>query len=171
MKKLLSYIFTLTIVAMYIVSTMGYGIHECTHDGTKDVVVLFGETPCEYIHSHIDGDGHIYVHSHNPAAHGACALSADSPRSCRSCGCEGKWTYKHDDNCCHTTVYSITHDQTIEDNADIVVPCVYIDFALLYPSVISADNLFPGHIGENISFRQIYQGWESLCISNRTLRV
>ncbi len=44
---------SILLVGMYLISSMGYGIHECMHKGTKDVVLLFGEIPCQCSH-----DGH-----------------------------------------------------------------------------------------------------------------
>jgi len=62
----------LAVIALYIVSTMGYGVHRCTADGTASLILLFGESPCEYVHSHMDGHGNTYTHSHAPGEHHNC---------------------------------------------------------------------------------------------------
>lgn len=174
MRKLLSCIVALLVVAIYIVSTMGYGIHECKHDGTKDVIVLFGETPCEYIHSHVDGKGHLYTHTHHAKSCTACAADA-------SCACYGEMPdtgeneaagYHHDGNCCHTTVYSITHDQTLENDVDIAVSYIYLGFAALHPLMLSTSFLQAPELPVH-SFLQerLPVAGAELYISNRTLRV
>lgn len=128
MKKYISYLLLLVIAGIYVVSTMGYGIHECTHDGTKDVVVLFGETPCEYVHSHIDENGHIYTHSHAAGAHGVdcdCASCADIA-SCSCGGDHSDGSYLHNGNCCTTTVFALSHDQVNSQNTLAeVLPAVF----------------------------------------------
>lgn len=176
MRKLFSYLFALLVAAIYIVSTMGYGIHECKHDGTRDVIVLFGETPCEYIHSHVDGKGRLYTHAHHTTGCTACAGDA----SCACCGEmldtgeNGAAVYHHDGNCCHTTVYSITHDQTLENDVDIAVSYIYLNFAALHPLMFSSSFLQAPELPVKYLSRERLQGagaGEELYLSNRTLRV
>lgn len=166
MKKFLSCLFLLAVVAMYIVSTMGYGIHECKHDGSKDVIVLFGETPCEYVHSHLDSEGHVYTHAHNPEQHKKYIKQV----SCGCGQCAVADAYVHTGECCRTTVFSVSSDQTIEDNANIAVPFFYIDFALCPLNLsfsFSQNSLFPViGIKDDIPFTQ-----RDLCISNCISRV
>lgn len=83
---------------------MGYGVHECAKEGSRDVILLFGETPCEYLHSHLDEQGNIFTHAHEPE------------HSCSHKGCSHA---KHDSNCCHTLVYTVTSDQTVSDNSNL----------------------------------------------------
>ncbi|MEF9987081.1 MAG: hypothetical protein RSC28_06375 [Bacteroidales bacterium] len=166
MRKIFTYLFSVTIVVVYLISTMGYGVHECNHDGTKDVIVLFGETPCEYVHSHIDKDGHVYTHAHNPKNHKASEKHVHC--SCKECAVAD--SYVHSDNCCHTTVYGVTYDQTLEDNVDISVPFIYIDFAV-QPAILSC-SLFQSVV--TIALRiphKIPNNKGDLYISNNTLRV
>lgn len=174
MRKVLSYLFTLVVVAIYIVSTMGYGVHECKLDGTKDIVVLFGETPCEYIHSHIDKSGHIYTHAHDAAGSKTveaqcgcgCALTADALAEGNTA------SFEHNDNCCHTTVYSITHDQTIEDNAAIAISYMYIAFALRPLDLSYSFPLSPVFLGSLSRLKEKKTGIEGeLYLSNKTFRV
>lgn len=176
MRKLLSCLFALLVVAIYIVSTMGYGIHECKRDGTRDVIVLFGETPCEYIHSHVDGQGHLYSHTHHAKSCIACV--GDS--SCACCGEipdtgeNGAAVYHHDGNCCHTTVYSITHDQTLENDVDIAVSYIYLDFAALHPLILSSSFLQAAELPVRSLSQERLTGVGAggdLYLSNRTLRV
>lgn len=96
----------LAVIALYIVSTMGYGVHRCTADGTASLILLFGESPCEYVHSHMDEHGNTYTHSHAPGEHHNC-------------------THHHGENghegCCTTDVYMVSEDQTTsDDNFDMV---------------------------------------------------
>lgn len=88
------------------ITTMGLGLHECKHDGTKNVIVFFGETPCEYVHSHIDSNGHIYCHKH----------AATVNNSCDKCDhyFHG-YSYVHTGNCCSTTSYVLTVAQLLQD--------------------------------------------------------
>lgn len=170
MRKLFSCLFAPLVVAIYIVSTMGYGIHECKHDGTRDVIVLFGETPCEYIHSHVDGKGHLYTHAHHAKSCTACACCGETPDT----GEPGTAVYHHDGNCCHTTVYSITHDQTLENDVDIAVSYVYLNFAALHPLVFSSSLLQAPELPVKYLSPERLPGagaGEELYLSNRTLRV
>lgn len=144
-----------SVMAMYVVSTMGYGLHECKHDGTRDVVVLFGETPCEYIHSHIDDDGHIFTHAHSAA----CDCGADHS------------SYEHDGNCCHTTVYSVTADQTVEDSSTSFQPSVKICFVPLVPQDIPAGEFFPESVKPFGRGGKMPPGGDAVYIRNGILRV
>lgn len=154
MRKIGSYLFILLVVAMYVVSTMGYGIHECKHDGTRDVIVLFGETPCEYIHSHVDDTGHIFTHAHT-----ACDCGMDHV------------VYEHDGNCCQTTVYSVTTDQTVEDSNLSVQPSVKICFVPLIPQGGPAAEFFPESVKPLAWLGKTPPGGSVVCILNGVLRV
>ena len=114
-------------VGMYIVSTMGYGIHECSHDGTKVMMVLFGETPCEIAHSE-GGNTH--------------------ERKCVCCRYDDSGSVSHDSECCNTEVYVLTSDQVTSSGTEDINPM----FASLYISVengsnvtdLSKNSAFPG---------------------------
>ena len=114
-------------VGMYIISTMGYGVHECSHDGTKNMMILFAETPCETAHS---GEN-----------------EASGSRKC-SCCIDASGSLSHNDDCCNTEVYVLTHDQVASSSTDDVNPV----YASLYISVenggsiidLSNTSAFPG---------------------------
>lgn len=119
-------------MALYIVSTMGYGVHRCTTDGTASLILMFGESPCEYVHSHVDEHGNAYIHSHAPEMHDqACChghhadCGSDHWDSCSAHHSgeqheEGCASHNHEQEhggCCSTDVYVLTQDQnTVEDN-------------------------------------------------------
>lgn len=123
----------LAVMALYIVSTMGYGVHKCTSDGTASLILLFGESPCEYVHTHVDEHGNSYTHSHAPGKHEEACGHGHHEGECgghHGNGCGGHHTAGHHDGscvgaghaeehdgCCSTDVYVLTHDQnTVEDN-------------------------------------------------------
>lgn len=93
----------IAVTLLYLVSTMGYGVHECIAEGTKDIIVLFGESPCEFVHthSHKSDYGNTSAHHH---AHNAL---------CESGHCNHH-TLLHGAGCCKTTVYSATQDQQVK---------------------------------------------------------
>lgn len=114
MKSLMRNMAFLAVITLYIVSTMGYGVHRCTADGTASLILLFGESPCEYVHSHMDGHGNTYTHSHAPGEHHNC--DGEHHHEC---------THNHGEDehegCCTTDVYMVSEDQTTsDDNFDIV---------------------------------------------------
>lgn len=155
MKKIVSYLLMLSVAILYVVSTMGYGIHVCKHDGTQDVIVLFGETPCEFIHSHLDGTGYIYTHAHAAA-----------------CNCGTDHTdYEHDENCCHTTVYSVTPDQTVADNITSLEPSVQLSFTALVPSGIALEAFFPEEIPSGDVAGKVPPGKDAVYLRYGVLRV
>lgn len=99
MKSFAKVILVLAVSLLYVVSTMGYGVHRCVVDGTASVVLLFGEAPCDYAHQHEqhgDGEcGHRHGESHD---------------------CSSHENHEHDGNCCSTSVYVLTQDQdTVQD--------------------------------------------------------
>ena len=108
MKNCISYLFSVIIVGLYILSTMGYGVHECSHNGTKNMMVLFGESPCE--------------HSHSKARAQKCS-------KCKCCACCGsaksaEGSAEHGGKCCTTEVYVLTQDQVNSQNASVDGPAV-----------------------------------------------
>ena len=115
-------------VGMYIISTMGYGIHECSHDGTKNMMVLFAETPCEI--------------AHKSSEEGLAA------NRCSCCQSDLTDSASHNNECCNTEVYVLTHDQVASSSAEDINPM----FASLYICVengggiidLSKHSAFPG---------------------------
>ena len=108
MKNCISRILMSIMVGMYIISTMGYGIHECSHDGTKNMMVLFAETPCEVAHQS-SGDG-------------------SGAKRCSCCQSDLTDSASHNNDCCNTEVYVLTHDQVASSSSEDINPM----FASLY---------------------------------------
>ena len=106
MKNCISYLFSAIIVGLYILSTMGYGVHECSHNGTKNMMLLFGESPCE--------------HSHSKAKAQKCG-------KCKCCACCGssqsaEESTVHSGKCCTTEVYVLTQDQVNSQSTSVDGP-------------------------------------------------
>lgn len=122
MKKALRNILFFAVALLYIISTMGLGVHKCTDEGTASLILLFGETPCEWVHTHVDSEGNSYTHSHAPGEH--------HPHHCNGGDdtghCSGEHDYccadEHSSNCCSTSVYTITHDQNTTEDFQVSVP-------------------------------------------------
>lgn len=107
MRNFVKGVILMAVALLYIVSTMGYGVHSCTVDGTAEVIMLFGETPCESAHSEQE-------HSNSQNCSGSCTSECH-----------------HSDNCCSTNVYVVTQDQNIlEDNISFTPQCLPINFEL-----------------------------------------
>lgn len=119
LKSYLTYAFSIGLLLVYLMGTMGVGTHECTHNHQRSVILFFGEDPCEYLHSHIDSNGHIYTHSHAPQAEGLCGCGhSDCP--------EGKsgFNLKEEghNGCCTTTAYVLSHEQVSQHNLSVDAP-------------------------------------------------
>lgn len=116
MKKWISYIVSVIVVGLYLLSTMGYGIHECSVSGTKNMIVLFGESPCEYVHhgkkSQECSCGSCCAGSHagHSASKGECHTEAihKLEHCAEDNGLHGE---EHDSNCCTTKTFVLSHDQ------------------------------------------------------------
>lgn len=108
MRRTFLCICSIVMVVIYMISSMGLGLHECRLDGTKKIIVFFGESPCEYSHSHIDENGNIYSHSHS---------DSDSHFLDSSCKC----TKHHDNNCCKTISYVLSDEQLLLESHSILV--------------------------------------------------
>lgn len=102
-SNIFSCITAIVIMLLYLVSTMGYGVHECKAEGTKDIIVLFGESPCEFVHTHNHTSGYDNSVAHHHAHNALCAK-----------GCCSHHTTLHGAGCCKTTVYSATQDQQVK---------------------------------------------------------
>ena len=104
------------VAILYVVSTMGYGVHKCNAEGTASLILLFGETPCEYVHSHTDSNGNTYTHAHHPGNH-SCS------HGCTHHPDDQHHTDEHNhEDCCSTSVYVLTHDQNTNDSSQWDVP-------------------------------------------------
>lgn len=95
MKRIVSYLFPVLLVAVYLISTMGCGVHKCTADGTYDVMILFGESICESAHPE-NGNGPVC----------SCGLNHILAE-------DGE---HHDGDCCSTDTYVLSQDQVTSNN-------------------------------------------------------
>lgn len=124
MKTFIRNILFVAVALLYTLSTMGYGIHRCKDDGTASLIVLFGETPCDWVHSHTDEHGNTYTHVHNPQEHGDCGngchdtsgLGDSSDHNQCNGNCE------HSSNCCSTSVYVLTAPQNTTEEVEVEAP-------------------------------------------------
>lgn len=132
MKSFVKGILFLSVTILYVVSTMGFGVHRCTSDGSASVMLLFGNAPCAYAHSH----GEEGYHLHSCDAH-----SAEDHR-CAESECGGE-EHHHTDDCCTTDIYVVTHDQTLTDDNNFAAPQLSFDAAFInyQPLVVEAGNL------------------------------
>ena len=76
------------LIAVYLLSYIGFSIHTCSCEGTTQISVLIGNPSCESLHTHIPiskGDFHHCEHH-------------------------------HDDGCCSTEVLVMTSEQTSPDH-------------------------------------------------------
>ena len=110
MNKILRNIFLVAVAALYIFSTMGYGVHKCSSEGTASLILLCGVVPCESAHS---GSAHSGTHSDTH-------LDTDS----HECGCchNDDCGNSHDKDCCSTNVYKVSHDQAAAETDIDIAP-------------------------------------------------
>ena len=114
------------VAILYVVSTMGYGVHKCNAEGTASLILLFGETPCEYLHSHTDSNGNTYTHAHHPSGH-TCSHGCSHHHN------DEQHTGEHShEDCCSTSVYVLTHDQNTNDSSQWDVPQPQLLAAMLW---------------------------------------
>ena len=113
-KKIVTFSLSLSLLVMYMIASMGMGLHECSHDGTSKLIVFFGESPCSYAHSHIDTHGHLYTHTHlTVPGHFHKHLSDGSVKEIGNIA--NTTEYQHDGHCCKTTAFVLSHEQKIQD--------------------------------------------------------
>ena len=77
MQKVIRYLFSLLVLLAYMVTSIGFGVHECSAKGTKHILLINSDMPCEQIHNH-------------------CSCSSDS------CSSD-----KHSNNCCSTEIHHL----------------------------------------------------------------
>ena len=117
MKQIMRDMLFIMVAALYVVSTMGYGVHKCDAEGTASLILLFGETPCEYVH-HPDSHtcSHGCTHHHDDEQH----------------------TGEHShEGCCSTSVYVLTHDQNTNDSSQWDIPQPQLFAAILWDDTMS----------------------------------
>lgn len=111
MANLVKYTLTSLLLVAYFVTSPGFGIHECSTEGTRDILVLTSQTSCDEIHTHC---------------------------SCESQGCQES---KHDSNCCKTEIHHLDLDYNIvEITSSIPVYFCALEFATLPFSDINISN-------------------------------
>ena len=132
MKSFVKGILFLSVTILYVVSTMGFGIHRCTSDGSASVMLLFGNSPCAYAHTH--GDEGYHFHS--------CDADHADGHHCTDSECRGEESH-HSEDCCSTDVYVVTHDQTVTDDNNFTVQQFLLDAAYINyrPLVVVTENL------------------------------
>ncbi len=62
MKRASRYILCLLVIAAYVFSYTGVGIHTCHDDGSRHLVWLLGDVSCEAIHHHSHEADHDHHH-------------------------------------------------------------------------------------------------------------
>ncbi len=70
-------IFSLLVLAAYMVASVGFGVHECSAKGTKHILLINSDRSCEQIHHHC------------------------------SCSIEGCSSNSHFNNCCFTEIHQL----------------------------------------------------------------
>ncbi|MCK9625131.1 MAG: hypothetical protein M0R23_01535 [Bacteroidales bacterium] len=112
MKNFIRNSFCLILIPVYLFAYMGFGLHECTAEGTKDLFLLMGDTSCESIHSH----SHEHLHKQSGVVHTHAHIYGHhhEAEECH-CNCTGHTEY-HTANCCETAVYVITDTQNDESD-------------------------------------------------------
>lgn len=136
MKKALLKILSCVVAILYIFSCMGYGVHKCSCSGVSNLILLFGESPCEYIHPDHAREHNMHCHcaEHNvaqSAEHCCCGnhLAENSNESsvfhniidgtetgccCNSnsnCGNNEGVCSSECNNCCSTSVFVLTDER------------------------------------------------------------
>lgn len=120
MKSLPKHIFCVVLILTYVLSYMGFGIHECMCEGTKDLILMMGDTSCEAIHSHT----HPHLHTGCSESHTHPHIVGHHHGDEEGCCCGDHSTLDHNENCCNTNIYIVSADQDAGKDllADIVVP-------------------------------------------------
>ena len=155
MRKTFSHIVMLALTLCYVLSTMGYGVHHCDHDGTSNVVLCYGESPCEHCHEHEhdqaygpdhgicdtdhDGSGRCQCNacksgtsvSHDSAKSGSAQVEGGCKCSSRMSAEPAKGAcdvceYHHSSKCCHTRIFRISSEQVLQDGSQCPAAGVYL---------------------------------------------
>ena len=139
MKSFVKGILFLSVTILYVVSTMGFGVHRCTSDGSASIMLLFGNAPCAYAHSHGEEGYHLHtcdaasVHEHHD--HEPCEEHDHHGQE-----------HHHTEDCCSTDVYVVTHDQTLTDDNNFAAPLFPFDAAFInYRPLIVEQADFTGY--------------------------
>lgn len=84
MQKVIRYLFSLLVLLAYMFTSIGFGVHECSAKGTRQILIINIDRPCEQIHDYC---------------------------SCNSKSCSAN---QHSHNCCSTEIYhlDLAYDNT-----------------------------------------------------------
>jgi hypothetical protein len=108
-KRIYIYIFSTLLIALYLLSYVGFAVHKCSCEGSTSISLLVGNPSCEHLHAHISlydnsqCDEHIHHCAHN-----------------------------HHDKCCTTEVLVLTSDQDTPESVDFVIPAESPLFSSLF---------------------------------------
>jgi len=139
MKRDSFYILLLGVVCVYITMNVGYGMHNCSKDGTSKVMLLTQEKPCSCNHHDKEPD------------------NDDLPECCRNAG-QPDEPDEPDDRCCETLIYILDTEQTVADCIQVKVPVavwavvpqiINNDLCVLYESTLVAFHVAGIALGPN----------------------
>ncbi|MDD2595340.1 MAG: hypothetical protein PHD11_05925 [Bacteroidales bacterium] len=142
MNKVFRNIFCVLVTLLYISSYMGFGIHECKTDGTKDLILMVGDTSCEAIHTH----SHEHLHSDSGVCHThshICDQHHGVEADC--CECNHSGSHLHSSDCCNTNVYVVSDVQN--SSSDTLVK-VFAPELSLESVFIVAETVSPALVAE-----------------------
>lgn len=131
MKKLAVNILFLSVTLLYIMSTMGVGVHKCATEGTASLIILYGDSPCSRAHSHDEGE---CMHHHD--GHSCCSHKE----------CHSEESQEHSNDCCSTSVYVITPDQDLGSEHKIVPPASDVSVVLPVPVSMVQEDVVQGSL-------------------------
>ena len=113
MKRLSGHIVLLALALCYVLSSMGYGVHHCDHDGSNNLVLCYGESPCEHCHEH---DACSKVHSSGHCCSCTDAMksySSDSKQTSGHCSCNEQNNCEC--NCAGNDDYNVTSKRSCNE--------------------------------------------------------
>lgn len=136
MKSLLKYFFCTVLICVYVFSYMGFGLHECKCEGTKDLILMLGDTSCEAIHSHTHS--HIHTGCEHPHSH---PHTVGCHHGEEGCSCCDDHISEHGGNCCDTSIYVVSADQDGGKNsvANVTVPVYTLEHSFFSIHNYSSD--------------------------------
>ena len=109
MKRMFSYGLLIVALVVYVTTTVGFGVHVCQADGSREAMLLTGGPCCD--HSHMPNHHLAHSASSEHAAAEACAASEGS-----SCCAEEK--------CCELSVYVLGADQDVVSKVSLSAPAI-----------------------------------------------
>ncbi|MDP3436453.1 MAG: hypothetical protein Q8S04_04365 [Bacteroidales bacterium] len=136
MANLVKYTLTVLLLVAYFVTSPGFGVHECSKEGTRDILLLTSETSCEDIHTHC---------------------------GCASQDCSDK---EHDNNCCKTEIHHLDLDYNIVEITSIIpIYFSALDFATLPLSEVALINPLAGYKYTEIRHGPDISSSKNICLN------